>query len=117
MLLCAEPIVKELTIDEIFNGSTDKDFPGLIILIKEYLSNLEIDTETSCTLSRYLTYLSEKASGKLRTNARYMRDFVRAHPEYKHDSKVNDKVQYDLLMALDKLRRDEKKLKDYLRKP
>jgi len=117
VLLCAKPVVKELTIDEIFNGSADKDFPGLIILIKEYLSNLEIDTETSCTLSRYLTYLSEKASGKLRTNARYMRDFIQAHPEYKQDSKVNDKVQYDLLMALDKLRKDEKKLKDHLRKP
>jgi len=114
VLLCAKPIVREMTIAEIFNGS--KDFPGLLNLIKEYLNNLEIDTETSCTLTRYLTYLGEKAAGNLRTNARYMRDFVEAHPDYKQDSKVSDKVQYELLMALDNLRKNEKKLNAHLKR-
>jgi len=114
VLLCAKPIVREMTIDEIFNGS--KDFPGLLNLIKEYLNNLEIDTETSCTLTRYLTYLKEKAAGNLRTNARYMRDFVQAHPDYQQDSKVSEKVQYELLMALDNLRKNEKKLNAHLKR-
>ena len=87
----------------------DKGFPGLIALIKEYLSNLEVDTDTACTLGRYFDYLGEKAAGKLRTNARFMRDFVRKHPDYKQDSVVNEKIQYDLLSLIDKIQKDERK--------
>jgi len=115
--LAAPPIIEELTMDEIFNGSQEKDFPGLVILIKEYLANLEIDTETSCTLHKYLSYLSDKAAGKIRTNARFMRDFVRQHSDYKGDSIVSDQIQYDLLMELDKIQKKEKRVKEYLKMP
>ena len=36
-------------------------------------------------------------SGKLKTTARWMRDFVDNHPDYKHDSVVTEKINYDLL--------------------
>ena len=115
--LCAPPLIDELTMDEIFNGAPDKDFPGLIILIKEYLGNLEIDTETSCTLLRYLSYLGDKAAGRLRTNARFMRDYVCNHPDYKHDSIVTEKIQYDLLVMLDRVQKNEKKIRENLKTP
>lgn len=35
--------------------------------------------------------------GKLSTCARWTRDFVTNHPEYKHDSVVSDSIAYDLL--------------------
>ena len=37
--------------------------------------------------------------GKLKTTARWMRDFVEAHPAYKHDSVVNEEVNFDLIEA------------------
>lgn len=37
-------------------------------------------------------------SGKLKTTARWIRDFVTSHPDYKQDSVVPDSVNYDLLM-------------------
>ena len=115
MFICAAPLVDEMSLDEIFNGSQDKGFPGLIALIKEYLSNLEVDTDTACTLGRYFDYLGEKAAGKLRTNARFMRDFVRKHPDYKQDSVVNEKIQYDLLSLIDKIQKDERKIRSYMK--
>ena len=39
-------------------------------------------------------------SGGLKTNARYMRDFVKEHPDYKKDSIVTEKIQYDLLQQI-----------------
>jgi len=102
--LCAEPIIEELTMDQIFNGT--KSFPGLLILIQEYLTNLDIDTDTACILKRYMGHLSDRACGNMRTNARYMRDFVTGHPDYLKDSVVSEKIQFDLLMAMDKIARD-----------
>ena len=50
-----------------------------------------------CTLSNYLGLLRRRASGKLKSNARYMRDFVLAHQDYNRDSRVSERIQYDLL--------------------
>ena len=36
-------------------------------------------------------------TGKVKTTARWIRDFVQNHPEYKHDSVVTDSINYDLL--------------------
>ena len=65
---------------------------------------------------RYLSHLSDKASGKIWTNARFMRDFVRSHPEYNKDSIVTNKMTYDLLMAMDKIQKDEKNINEHLSK-
>ena len=34
------------------------------------------------------------------TTASWMRQFVTNHPEYKHDSVVNDKINYDLMSKI-----------------
>ena len=38
--------------------------------------------------------------GELKTTARWIRDFVTAHPDYKQDSFVSDKVTYDLIAKI-----------------
>ena len=45
-----------------------------------------------------------------------MRDFVRSHPEYNNDSIVTNKMTYDLLMAMDKIQKDEKNINEHLSK-
>ena len=69
------------TIDEIFNGKDS--FPGLIPLINTYLSSMEVDADTHCTIQQYLKFISKRASGKLLTTASWIRKQVVNHPEYK----------------------------------
>ena len=38
-------------------------------------------------------------AGRLKTTARWIRDFVMEHPEYNHDSVVSEAVSYDLVSA------------------
>lgn len=65
-----------MTIDQIMNGAPELDFPGLLPLVQDYLRNIEVDTDTMCTLSRYWIYMQKKCSGKIMTNAKYIRNFV-----------------------------------------
>jgi len=71
-----EPVIKEMTIDQIINGAPEFNFPGLLPLVQDYLRNIEVDTDTMCTLSRYWNYVQKKASGKLMTNARFIRKYI-----------------------------------------
>lgn len=89
-----EPCV-QMTIDEIINGS--HQFIGLVPLIKKYLSSIEIDGTTNCMLKKYLNLISGRASGKIVTTAKWIRNFVRNHSDYKFDSCVSDLTNYDLL--------------------
>ena len=72
----------EMSIDEIMNGSPEKMFPGLLPLVQDYLRNIEVDTDTMCTLSRYWIYLQRKAQCQIMTNAGFIRNFVqKVHTE------------------------------------
>jgi hypothetical protein len=95
-----ERAVVEMTIDEIINGK-QPDFPGLVPLMMQYLDSADVDVETRCTIQRYLAFIRARASGKISTTARWMRDYVRDHPAYKHDSIVSDEITYDLLKKMD----------------
>jgi len=94
------PIIQEMSIDQIINGAPEFNFPGLLPLIQDYLRNIEVDTETMCTLSKYWIYLQKKASGHYVTNARLIRNFVIKHPKYQKDSLVSEEITYDLLKFL-----------------
>lgn len=72
-------------------------FPGLISIIYAYLRYSGFSSSEQRDLSRYLDIVSKKASGELWTVARWIRYFVREHPEYHQDSDVSEKVCYDLL--------------------
>ncbi|KAM3966577.1 glutamate--cysteine ligase [Aphomia sociella] len=86
----------EMTIDEIVNGK-DGVFPGLIPLIESYLSGMDVDADTHCSVQQYLKLIQRRASGEISTMASWMRQFVTSHPQYNKDSVVTDKINYDLL--------------------
>lgn len=50
-------------------------------------------------LRNYLKLISGRASGKIPTIARFLRNFVLNHPDYKQDSKVSERINYDLVQA------------------
>lgn len=87
-----------MSVDTIVNGKDE--FPGLIPLIRMYVNSIDIDVDTRCTILQYLRLISKRASGELMTTAGWIRQFVLAHPDYKHDSAVSDKITYDLTQRM-----------------
>ncbi|XP_070533498.1 glutamate--cysteine ligase catalytic subunit-like [Ptychodera flava] len=98
-----------MSIDTIINGGEvdGVEFPGVIPLIKDYLQTVEVDVDTSCTIVQYLELISRRASGKLITMAKWIRQFVSQHPDYKQDSVVSEQINYDLMVACDKITKGE----------
>jgi len=96
-----------MTINEIINGSSsdssEHHFPGLIPLVESYLNSVNVDVETRCELARYLDLIRKRADGSLWTGARWIREFVNRHPEYKHDSVVDESITYDLVKAVEEV--------------
>ncbi|XP_030382175.1 glutamate--cysteine ligase [Scaptodrosophila lebanonensis] len=88
-----------LTINEIFNGKPNV-FPGLVPLIRSYLQSMEVDTDTHCTIEQYLRFIQKRAAGELVTTATWMREQVLSHPDYKQDSVVSERINYDLLKRI-----------------
>jgi len=105
-----EPELVEMSIDEIFNGIPGSDYQGLISLVRDYLRGQDdIEADTMCTLSNYWQLLSQRASGKLHTNAHWMRKFITSHPSYQQDSVVTEEAVYDLTVAIDEIQRGVRK--------
>merc|ERR1719336_532870 len=105
-----EPEITEMSIDEILNGQPGTDYQGLIALVRDFLRGQDdVEADTMCTLSNYWQLLSQRASGKLKTNAHWMRKFIREHPSYKHDSRVPEDANYDLMVAIDQIQRGVRK--------
>ncbi|KAK5645790.1 hypothetical protein RI129_004254 [Pyrocoelia pectoralis] len=95
-----------MTINQIINGKVG-EFPGLIPLINNYLSGMDVDTDTHCTIQQYLKFIQHRASGEILTTASWLRKFVTSHPEYKQDSKVTERINYDLLSTIHKIQKGE----------
>ncbi|KAI9172453.1 Glutamate--cysteine ligase [Paramyrothecium foliicola] len=91
---------EEMSVNEIINGSTNGDFPGLVPIVESYLDSVNVDVETRCALATYLELIRKRASGELSTAARWIRDFVNAHSSYKHDSVVDETINHDLIGAV-----------------
>ncbi|XP_058798275.1 glutamate--cysteine ligase catalytic subunit [Phymastichus coffea] len=89
----------EYTIDEIVNGK-EGTFPGLIPLVNSYLSSMDADADTHCTIQRYLKLIQRRASGELLTTAGWLRKEVLNHPDYKKDSRISQRINYDLLKKI-----------------
>jgi glutamate--cysteine ligase catalytic subunit len=87
-----------MTVEEIMTGK-GTHFPGLVPLCRTYLDFVGCDSITRAKVDTYLDFICDRASGKLMTNAAWIRQFVRSHPDYKFDSRVPQTVAYDLLMA------------------
>jgi glutamate--cysteine ligase catalytic subunit len=92
-----------MTIDEVINGGkpeSGNDFPGLIPLVESYLDSMNVDVETRCELARYLKLIRKRADGSLWTAAKWIREFVASHEEYKQDSVVAEVINHDLIGAV-----------------
>jgi glutamate--cysteine ligase catalytic subunit len=99
-----EDAMVELTVAEIINGQTSKDgFVGLIPLIKRYLATKLTAPDVVEQLEVYLSFIADRASGKLQTGAKWQRDFVLNHPKYMKDSKVSKEIAYDLVKEIERI--------------
>jgi glutamate--cysteine ligase catalytic subunit len=107
-----------MTIAEIINGTsgtaatttapgTSDDFPGLLPLLDSYLNSLDLTVDIRCRLACYLDFIRRRADGTLWTGAKWIRNFVRSHPEYNQDSVVSEKITFDLLKAVQEISQHE----------
>ncbi|KAL8732956.1 MAG: hypothetical protein Q9166_002354 [cf. Caloplaca sp. 2 TL-2023] len=95
-------------ISSIINGNDETGFPGLIPLVKRYLDETNIfDTPARAKVDHYLALVAARASGKAWTAAKWQREFVRRHKDYKKDSLVGQKVMYDLLKAVKRMETED----------
>lgn len=114
-----DPIISQLTLDEIFNGC--KEFSGIIPFVREFVKNYfkpdETDKSFSSNIEKidiYLELISLRAAGKIPTAAHYIRDFVTSHKDYKKDSIVSDSINYDLNKLVENITNyKESEIKDF----
>jgi glutamate--cysteine ligase catalytic subunit len=113
-IVCEEDKIDEscilMTANEIINGSSQ--FPGLVPLLKQYLLTVDVDAVVHCAINQYLNLISGRASGSSTTTAQWIRQFVQKHPQYKQDSVVNERINYDLIKTLSKISKGELNFKD-----
>ena len=95
--------VVELTAAEILNGGPPGTFPGCIPLIRRYLNTKLTAPDVVAKIEVYMQFLSDRASGKLMTGARWQREFVMQHPSYAKDSIVNNDIAYDLMKEVERI--------------
>ncbi|PFH51144.1 hypothetical protein AMATHDRAFT_80430 [Amanita thiersii Skay4041] len=98
---------EEMSLNEIFNGSESKGFPGLAKFVEDYIDTKDIEEDIRNQLLRYVGLIREKAKGTIATTATWIRNFVRSHPDYRFDSIINETIGFDLMMTVDKIARDE----------
>eukprot|EP00826_Nyctotherus_ovalis_P050278 TRINITY_DN6146_c0_g4_i3.p1 TRINITY_DN6146_c0_g4~~TRINITY_DN6146_c0_g4_i3.p1 ORF type:complete len:141 (-),score=48.63 TRINITY_DN6146_c0_g4_i3:14-436(-) len=101
--------VVEMTIAEIFEGKPDIEYKGIFPLLKELIDESEGTLEEKEQVNDYLNFLLQRAKGTYRTGAKYIRDFVRSHPSYAFDSAISEKINYDLLVHLEKINNQDPK--------
>ncbi|TRY96962.1 hypothetical protein DNTS_033570 [Danionella cerebrum] len=105
-----------MSIDTIINGK-EGVFTGLIPMLNSYLENMEVDVDTRCTILNYLKLIKRRASGELMTMAKWMREYVSHHPQYKQDSVITDKINYDMLQECDLIAKGQKKCPELIGEP
>uniref|UniRef100_G1Q787 Glutamate--cysteine ligase n=2 Tax=Myotis lucifugus TaxID=59463 RepID=G1Q787_MYOLU len=91
-----------MSIDTIINGK-EGVFPGLIPILNCYLENMEVDVDTRCSILNYLKLIKKRASGELMTVAKWMREFIANHPDYKQDSVITDQINYSLILKCNQI--------------
>jgi len=93
---------------KISERSTGEIVDSMLSLIKEF--------ETACSgehfpteVWKYLEFIRARANGTLWTTARWIREFVSNHPEYKNDSVVSNEVCTALCRELDIIRSSQRR--------
>jgi len=93
--------VVELTMAEVMCGKGE--FAGLIPLTKTYLDMIQCDQSTRKTVDGYLNFIQARARGELMTAATFLRKYALMHPDYKKDSKLTQKMVYDIVETVDQI--------------
>ncbi|XP_004410743.1 PREDICTED: glutamate--cysteine ligase catalytic subunit isoform X2 [Odobenus rosmarus divergens] len=97
--------VEEYTLMSIDTPPNGKEavFPGLIPILNSYLENMEVDVDTRCSILNSPPLIKKRASGELMTVARWMREFIANHPDYKQDSVITDEMNYSLILKCNQI--------------
>jgi len=99
----------ELTIKEIMHGtSANGSFPGFLPLVYQFLKE-KANPDQLPALHRYVDLIAKRSDGTIATNATYMRNFIKNHPAYNHDSVITQPILYDLVQHLQKITSGEVK--------
>ncbi|CAB4254579.1 similar to Saccharomyces cerevisiae YJL101C GSH1 Gamma glutamylcysteine synthetase catalyzes the first step in glutathione (GSH) biosynthesis [Maudiozyma barnettii] len=98
-----------MSINEIFHNSKSGIFATFInpILMYRGLVNKEWqELKESANYQRlyyYLKVISDRASGKTVSVARFIRNLIISHPDYKQDSQISELINYDLTLVFERL--------------
>ncbi|KAK7930773.1 hypothetical protein WMY93_007168 [Mugilogobius chulae] len=110
-------VILSYKLDFLIPLSKEGVFQGLIPILNCYLENMEVDVDTRCTILNYLKLIKKRASGELMTMAKWMREFVANHPQYKQDSVITDKINYDLMRKCDRIAKGEEQCPELFGNP
>lgn len=99
---------QELYIWQILNGDESIGYSkGLLQLCQQFMELKGWPQDKQDEVMRYLRFLSDRASGRLPSGARFIREFVHSHPDYRRDSIVTEQINYDLLKMMTTLNESE----------
>ena len=90
-----------LSVHEIVNGSAS--YVGLIPLIERYMREVGWSDGERTKMKSYLDLVSRRASGEYWTAAKWAREFVLTHEDYKEDSRVSSKICFEMMQEAKKM--------------
>ena len=96
----ADMQIEELTVEQILEGDANINYKGIIPLMEEFMEFKGYAEDDVNKLREHLKIIRGRASRQYKTPARFTRDFVLAHNDYKHDSVVSEQIARDLLLTL-----------------
>ena len=89
--------IHELTIEEILCGCDKYKYQGIFWMMNEYIDKHVEEQEKKDYYRNHLEFIKLRSNGSLMTDAKYVRNFVLNHKDYKQDSIVSQKIAYDLV--------------------
>ena len=92
---CVDRLV-EMSIKEVFCGKDE--YLGLLGYIDKYLVDVVgCSSERYEMIRPYLELIRKRASGELPTGARFLRDFILSHSDYRKDSLITPDIASDIV--------------------
>lgn len=92
---------------EILGGKKETGYIGILPLIQEFMTVKNYSIDHMNEINMYLNFLLARAKGEIKTDAKFIRDFITQHPKYMKDSYVPDEIMYELLKTIDSMSRDD----------
>ena len=95
-----------LTLTQILEGEGSINYKGIIPLMEEYMTMNNYSPEHRRQIDKYIDLIRGRASGRYKTGAKFIRDLVLTHPEYKQDSVVTPNIAGHILDVTEDLAGD-----------